>query len=703
MALTMSQLLQSIGAAFYPLRRADDVADLMEAAARVPASTPRRAARIVEYLASKFSHVTSPTSTAYEVSALLLDSKTHGNGRFEQVVSTIPIGDKQVIVTDRTTCIVCEGELVEAVNEHGRLFRASPSLFTQDGVVRSSLFWLRCVECKARHYYSYAVGGDHLPPGTAQVYPNWKEARYVHVTDETVFERRTLERFRQQCLHSHTSFRAFATEYTALSTHSGLANPQIWAKLLAHAWRAFELVTWLQEMGEGCPSPLLIPLSDEAKLDDYLLASTPRMLKLHVELWGLRHSSLCLQPDTCTCYVLDGHMKCVRSVCANKHARVLNMGALGTAVLGCTHMPVQGSIYCRVCLDASAVRGAAGEISVAAMDSAVMDETADLEAATVVEAGIQKDVYLVQDVLDAERQTVERGGPAHRACARASKKRFLVSWVGYPEDQNSWVCECNVGKAVAQLWKDKKAAEAQAQKAFRQATKPGAAAFNFVGAAAALNSGAATGDFNLSALERQEITEQTNCACLKDQHTTGRAATAGILALVASCGLILAASEIYGSESLTQVHLFLYTIFMEHGLPPPEVLVYDDACHLSMFLINRLGRFGRSILAAFLLSYHRVKIAVDKLHWKNHTGLFCRRNNNPYKIQALDRAKTERCEETFQWLSKSKHFYRHMNEARFMFTMLRMMHHRNVYLSSIRPRKDSRAGSVESDPVDSLP
>ena len=91
----MSQLLQSIGAAFYPLRRADDVADLMEAAARVPASTPRRAARIVEYLASKFSRV---ASTAYEVSALLLDSKTHGNGRFEQVVSIIPVGDKQVIV-----------------------------------------------------------------------------------------------------------------------------------------------------------------------------------------------------------------------------------------------------------------------------------------------------------------------------------------------------------------------------------------------------------------------------------------------------------------------------------------------------------------------------------------------------------------------------------------------------------------------------
>ena len=35
------------------------------------------------------------------------------------------------------------------------------------------------------------------------------------------------------------------------------------------------------------------------------------------------------------------------------------------------------------------------------------------------------------------------------------------------------------------------------------------------------------------------------------------------------------------------------------------------------------------------------------------------------------------------WLSSGKHIYRHMNEAHFMFTMLRMMHHRNVYVASL--------------------
>ena len=155
------------------------------------------------------------------------------------------------------------------------------------------------------------------------------------------------------------------------------------------------------------------------------------------------------------------------------------------------------------------------------------------------------------------------------------------------------------------------------------------------------------------------------------------------MALVASCGLILAAGEIYGSESLTQVHLFLYMAFFLHSLEPPEVLAYDDACHLSMYLLNRLGRFGRSVLAVYLIIKCKIHIVVDKFHWKNHTGKFCKKNNNPYKCKQVRGNRTERCEETFQWLAGSKRLYRHMNEAHFMFTMLRMMHHRNVYISTL--------------------
>lgn len=36
--------------------------------------------------------------------------------------------------------------------------------------------------------------------------------------------------------------------------------------------------------------------------------------------------------------------------------------------------------------------------------------------------------------------------------------------------------------------------------------------------------------------------------------------------------------ELYGSESLTQVMLFLIEMFVVSKVPPPTVLAYDDGC-----------------------------------------------------------------------------------------------------------------------------
>ena len=97
----MLDTLQTVGATFYPLRDADDAACLTEAAARAPAATPRRAERIVEFLASSLQMV---TATSCQVMQFF--SKVHGHGLFDAVVSSIPDSDGQIIVTDRT-CIVC--------------------------------------------------------------------------------------------------------------------------------------------------------------------------------------------------------------------------------------------------------------------------------------------------------------------------------------------------------------------------------------------------------------------------------------------------------------------------------------------------------------------------------------------------------------------------------------------------------------------
>ena len=52
-------------------------------------------------------------------------------------------------------------------------------------------------------------------------------------------------------------------------------------------------------------------------------------------------------------------------------------------------------------------------------------------------------------------------------------------------------------------------------------------------------------------------------------------------------GEAILARLVYGSESLTQVHLALHRAIVEWRLPKPRVLCYDDACHLLRFLHNR--------------------------------------------------------------------------------------------------------------------
>ena len=65
---------------------------------------------------------------------------------------------------------------------------------------------------------------------------------------------------------------------------------------------------------------------------------------------------------------------------------------------------------------------------------------------------------------------------------------------------------------------------------------------------------------------------------------------------------------------------------------------------------------------------------------------FCRTITNPYTsfnaAKLGERANTEAAEFTFSWLARSKHVFNGMNQARFLFTMLRQMELRNRYLSA---------------------
>lgn len=92
--------------------------------------------------------------------------------------------------------------------------------------------------------------------------------------------------------------------------------------------------------------------------------------------------------------------------------------------------------------------------------------------------------------------------------------------------------------------------------------------------------------------------------------------SAGMLYAVTNCGMVVGACEIYGSESKTQVYIFLCDLLLwckEHGVPFPSTNLYDDACHLLCYVMHKMKKSGTAVALASM------DWCVDKMHWPGHT------------------------------------------------------------------------------------
>ena len=95
----------------------------------------------------------------------------------------------------------------------------------------------------------------------------------------------------------------------------------------------------------------------------------------------------------------------------------------------------------------------------------------------------------------------------------------------------------------------------------------------------------------------------------------------------------------------------------------PDTLIYDDACHLKLFIENS-DNFVQLTCAKQKLE--KLKIFCDKLHYRNHVDLRCRKHTNPYKDPIANTTNTEICEQIFAWLAQYKNIVRGFNESIFL-------------------------------------
>ncbi|XP_066932011.1 uncharacterized protein [Clytia hemisphaerica] len=172
--------------------------------------------------------------------------------------------------------------------------------------------------------------------------------------------------------------------------------------------------------------------------------------------------------------------------------------------------------------------------------------------------------------------------------------------------------------------------------------------------------------------KQSETSKPKKCHTEKTKHKVKNKKTSGVLAFTSPCGIIVNLKELYISESKLQVFGHLFELLDSELFKDIECIVYDDACHLKRYAMNR-----RNVSERLADMDYR----SDRFHFKNHVDLWCRANCNPDHSETLDNVNTEVCEQLFSWFSKYKVMTKHMNRERYTFIVLYFMHMHNERVS----------------------
>ena len=163
--------------------------------------------------------------------------------------------------------------------------------------------------------------------------------------------------------------------------------------------------------------------------------------------------------------------------------------------------------------------------------------------------------------------------------------------------------------------------------------------------------------------------DKNTCRVEKDVICKNKCRTKGVMLAAYNCGIICAYRELYSSESLSQVSIFLLDI-ISFSKCIPKYLIY--ACHLDEYLkhnkVTEISERGKTLQASTFV--------IDRLHIKNHVRENCHLNYNADLYDEMLKINTVVCEEANFWIGGFKHAMKHMNQERFNFFLYIML---NIY------------------------
>ena len=147
--------------------------------------------------------------------------------------------------------------------------------------------------------------------------------------------------------------------------------------------------------------------------------------------------------------------------------------------------------------------------------------------------------------------------------------------------------------------------------------------------------------------------------------------TAGIMAIVRPCGIVIDWREMYTCESSSQLFIQLLKLIDEDSASI-KFIGYDRACEFVPFLRNlkAKGNPGAEILL------NASAYMVDNFHIAGHTTNACNPNHpdcefhhSLRKFEEVANANTECAEQCFAWLKRFKSVVKYMTASRFRFFM----------------------------------
>ena len=540
---------------------------------------------------------------------------------------------------------------------------AEITIYTRNGTKFSRHVHKECPNrwCRKRFFYGFSVKDGK------KEYESLIGKNLVITSSETAFAVDYCYEITLHCVHNNATFHGLENIYNQLHNFNrhNIKRVDVNRKRLATAFFLYGFLEFSSRSGIFHEFKCGDSWLDETILEYYNISKAK--FSHH---WTDEH--LCMVPNCETMMVSDGGMKIMRSVCAAKFSCVRKYSHSDKAVLtGCTASPSPTSPFCREHRDCESPVLLAENLSVATRSKLREQRTKD-QAAFV---SLPKDtVFIIQTVKDS-RQVKGR-------------QEYLVKFAGFPEEACCWEPIKNLPVFIVEYYRNEENLGHPIPVPKVKRTKQ--VGSNEIFLDLEWSSESSSGDtfateelFDLNADILCSEAMKSSCNTRKVRDKRDRRHTAGVLISAKPCGIIPHVDELFGCESIKQVHGSIIEFLASCSSEVRDKLqlwMFDDMCHLKPHSERKEVRKQSEITEEFAL----LAKSVDKFHFPGHkkSDSYCRQNCNPnieLNKLGITEINSPACEQAFKWINCYKNI-KTMNEARFKFFLLYMIDLHNLHI-----------------------